>query len=139
MSHKFTLLLVIFSIMVVLCACAPSQPNTPTLSATIQGDLARGEQIFNNGKADAPACATCHTLDSTTKVGPGLGGLADRAGTRVSGMSASDYVYQHVVSPGFYVVPGFGNIMYNQYAAKLSPQDIADVMAYVLGPATANK
>ena len=138
-SHKHTLVLVIFSMILGLCACAPAQTVNPTLSATSQGDPARGADIFNNGKGDAPACATCHTLDSSTKVGPGLGSLADRAGTRVGGQSARDYVYAHITAPGTFVVPGFGNIMYNQYAAKLSQQDIADVIAYVLGPATGGK
>src|SRR5262245_46297404 len=128
-----------FSMMFMLGACSPAQTVKPTLSATLQGDAAHGADIFNNGKGDAPACATCHTLDTTTKVGPGLAGRADSAGTRVNGMSARDYVYMHITAPGSYVVPGFGNVMYSQYAAKLSQQDIADVMAFVLGPATGGK
>jgi hypothetical protein len=34
--------------------------------------------------------------------------------------------------PADYLVNGFGNSMYNQYGQRLSPQQIADLTAYLL-------
>ena len=100
-----------------------------------QGDIANGEQLFLHGKGDAPACATCHHIDSTASIGPGLGGLADRMASRVSGQSAREYIFNSIVSPARFIVPGYSNQMFGLYGTKLTSQDIADVMAYVLAPA----
>ena len=97
-----------------------------------QGNVANGEQIFLHGKADAPSCTSCHHTDSSTSIGPGLGGIADRAASRVSGQAAREYIYTSIVSPAKFIVPGFSNQMYSQYGSKLSSVDIADVMAYVI-------
>jgi len=97
-----------------------------------EGDTTRGAVLFTQGKNDAPACATCHLTTDQTNIGPGLAGLADRAGTRVSGQSAREYVFTSITHPVEYLVRGFSNLMYDQYEAKLTPQDIADLIAYVL-------
>jgi len=36
------------------------------------------------------------------------------------------------VNPAAYVVSGFANLMYGQYAQQLSPQETADLIAYIL-------
>jgi hypothetical protein len=41
-------------------------------------------------------------------------------------------VHQSVVQPAAYIVSGFGNVMFNQYAQRLSAQQIADLVAYLL-------
>ena len=100
-----------------------------------KGDAANGQQIFEHGKADAPGCTTCHHIDSTASIGPGLGGLPDRAGSRVDGQTAREYIFNSIVSPARFIVPGYSNQMFGLYGTKLTSQDIADVIAYVLSPA----
>jgi len=100
-----------------------------------QGNAANGQQIFEHGKADAPACASCHHIDSIPSIGPGLGGLADRADSRVSGQSAREYIFNSIIAPAKFIVPGFSNQMYGLYGSKLTSQDVADTIAYVLAPA----
>ncbi len=101
----------------------------PTLSPA-----AVGEQIFRNGVDGAPACISCHSLDpSQNTPAPSLVGLADRAGSRVPGLSAEDYVRQSIMTPNAYVVPSYGaGLMFQNYANVLTTDQINDLIAYVL-------
>jgi cytochrome c len=112
---------------------AAPQPEALTLT----GDPKRGEDIFRHGINDAPACANCHSVNPKSKnagfaLAPNLSGLAERAGSRVAGEDAQHYVYQSITDPTAYVVSGFQPIMYGGFAKKLTQQDIADLMAFVL-------
>ena len=95
---------------------------------------ALGETLFRNGANGAPACSTCHSLDpNNNTVAPSPVGLSSRAGSRVAGLSADEYVHQSITMPDAFVVPGFGaGIMYPSYAEKLTPEQIDDLAAYVL-------
>ena len=60
------------------------------------------------------ACAGCHTLTDlgwSGITGPSLDGIADRAGGRVSGQSAEEYLVNSIWNSGGYLVPGYQNLM----------------------------
>jgi len=97
-----------------------------------QGSAQRGEQLFTTGVNGLPACATCHRTDTVSVVGPGLGGFAARAASRVQGLSAEEYAYQSIITPSRYLVGGFTNVMFDKYGEKLTTQDIADLIAYLM-------
>src|SRR5437879_1748215 len=122
---RIMLLVVMFA----LVACSPAADSAKNLPA---GDATRGSQLFTQSINGAPTCSSCHSLDDTAITGPGMQGYGARAGTRLPGVSAQDYTYQSIVQPAAYLVPGFGNLMYNQYGQNLSPQQIADLIAYLL-------
>ncbi|MCC7447674.1 MAG: cytochrome c [Anaerolineae bacterium] len=94
------------------------------------GNPGRGQQVFNG----IGTCSTCHNVaNETTLVGPGLKGMATRAGTRKPGMSASDYLHESIVSPNAFVVSGFQpGIMPQNFKQLLSTQQIDDLVAYLL-------
>lgn len=117
---------------VVLAACSPASEAATTTEPLMPGDAARGEELFNQSINGSPICSTCHTLDGTTRVGPSFQGYSAVAGTRVEGMSAEDYTHESIVRPTAHIVEGFGNLMYNQYGQHLTPQQIADLTAYLL-------
>src|SRR5262249_14422716 len=96
------------------------------------GDAASGAALFKLSVNGAPACSTCHTVDGTSGVGPTLKGFSATAGTRISNTSARDYAYQSVTSPASYIVSGFSNVMYGKYAQHLDPQQISDLISYLL-------
>ena len=53
-------------------------------------------------------CNTCHTLSAagaTGLVGPNLDGIGTRGGTRVSGVSAEDYLRQSILDPNAVIAP----------------------------------
>ncbi len=98
--------------------------------AAAAGNPGRGQQIFNG----VGTCSTCHNVASdAVLVGPSLKGVASRAGTRKPGMSASDYLRESIISPNAYVVSGFQpGIMPQTFKQMLTPQQIDDVVAYLL-------
>ncbi|NIN12113.1 MAG: c-type cytochrome, partial [Gemmatimonadales bacterium] len=53
-------------------------------------------------------CITCHSLEpDRVLVGPSMAGIATRAGTRVPGVAAADYIRTSILEPSSYVVDGF--------------------------------
>jgi cytochrome c oxidase subunit 2 len=112
-----------------LAGCASASAGLADLP---EGNAERGATLFTQSINGAPACSSCHTLDGTVLVGPSLQGFRDAADTRQNEMSAVEYSYASIVQPASDLVNGFRNSMYNQYAQRLSPQDIADLIAYLL-------
>ncbi|MBZ0303657.1 MAG: cytochrome c [Anaerolineae bacterium] len=123
----------ILTLTLILCvaaACSPAGRNADTDFPP--GDAARGAVWFTESLGGAPACSTCHTLDGTKLTGPSFQGFSAAASTRIEGLCAEDYVHTSIMRPADYLVNGFGNSMYNQYGQRLSPQQIADLTAYLL-------
>lgn len=91
---------------------------------------ARGRYWFTRPPAN---CATCHALEpDVVIVGPSLAGIATRAGTRVPGLSAEQYIRDSLLNPGDYVVAGFQNVMAQNLADMLSSEQINDLIAFLL-------
>jgi mono/diheme cytochrome c family protein len=94
--------------------------------------VAAGEKIFNNGKNGSTPCFTCHTLDGSELVGPSLQGVAERAGTRLDGVPAEDYLRQSITDPAVYLVEGYTNTMPKDFLDYLSDEDIDNLVAFLL-------
>ena len=77
-------------------------------------------------------CSACHSLDGTVIIGPSHKGDATRAGTRVPGLSAEEYIRQSILDPGAFIVPGFVNVMPANYGETLTPQQIDNLVAFLL-------
>jgi len=97
-----------------------------------QADAGSGEKIFQQSNNSAPACTTCHTTDGSVKIGPSFAGFAERAASRVNGLSAEEYAYWSIIRPAKYIVAGYSNLMYAEYEKHLTAADIADIIAYLL-------
>ncbi len=123
------LMVVLFLVCGLLTACGST---TPTFKDLPPGDVSRGAALFNQTLNGAPPCANCHSLDGSVITGPSLKGVASIAGSRIPGLSAGEYLYQSIISPAAYILSGFSNEMYGQYGRELSPQQLADLIAYLL-------
>lgn len=117
-------------------ASAPSTPapaqaaQTAAVSAGDEaepaaGNAARGQTLFSQ-----QGCVACHSPAEAAIVGPGMKGVAVRAGSRVPGLSARDYLSQSIREPASFVVPGFNNLMPSIFAS-LPQEDIDDLIAYL--------
>jgi cytochrome c oxidase subunit 2 len=108
------LIIVVLSVAVVLAACggASAQPEAV-------GDPERGREIFED--RDRTRCVWCHTLDGSVRVGPSLQGISERAGDRVPGLSAVEYLRQSILDPPAYIVDGF-DIKMQTY--ELVPEEV---------------
>jgi mono/diheme cytochrome c family protein len=102
-----------------------------------EGDASRGELV-----AAAQGCVACHI---STPAGPAWNaggtqpGIGARAETRFSqadytgqAENAYQYLFESIVQPGVYLVEGYTDVMPHNYGDVLSPQDLADLIAYLL-------
>jgi len=131
--HLLKSVTAVLIVALILVGCSSAPPETANSQTPLPpGDASRGATLFTQTINGAPPCSTCHALDATTLVGPGMEGYGERAGSRVSGMNAEDYTVESITHPATYLVPNFSNLMYNGFGDKLSSQDIADLVAYSL-------
>ncbi|MBN2469958.1 MAG: cytochrome c oxidase subunit II [Anaerolineae bacterium] len=96
-------------------------------AASIVGDVAAGEALYTG-----LGCTACHSLDGSVGVGPSYLGLGERAGEMIEGYSAEEYVRESILNPCEFVVEGFNCVMPQTYGDQLSPQDLADLVAFTL-------
>jgi mono/diheme cytochrome c family protein len=103
------------------------------------GDAQSGQSLAAGGLG----CAGCHEL---APVGPAWGaegddpGLAIRADTRIAqddytgaASTAAEYLIESVVQTNTFLVAGYdANIMPGNYGERLSAQELADLLAYML-------
>jgi mono/diheme cytochrome c family protein len=153
-KHMIYLLLSVAAVAVVLAACSPSAealPEMTTATATdtpaptvipeatdaLVSDPARGQLLYELGPEGVyePFCVNCHTLTDRDDLAPGFEGIAERAATRVSGLSAEEYIRQSIVDPEAYIVEGSWpdeEAMPTSYAEAYSEQDINDLVAFLM-------
>ncbi|MGQ0605143.1 MAG: c-type cytochrome [Anaerolineales bacterium] len=124
----------------------PMPPPDEVFAQLPPGDPANGEAL-----STANACVTCHVagVDPNAPLpgpswlaanSPDGKGLADRAqerwqeaGYAGTAKSAEGYLVESILAPNAYVVQGFQpGIMPATYAALFKPQDLADIVAYML-------
>lgn len=134
MKSKLLLMALLALAIALLAACGGSGQTAS--SAVPAGNVANGEKLFNSatiGSNSAPGCVTCHSLqEGVVVVGPSQSGLAERAGNRVAGQSAAEYLHESIVNPNAYVVDGFAEgVMYQNYGTDLTPEQIDDLVAYL--------
>lgn len=124
-----------------LCAEPPPEPiDWPTSVAELPiGDPGNGEALYNI----TYGCQACHGNlgeEGSNAVGPWVGNFANRGDT-VPGYTAAEYVYESILLPSAYISPecptgpcaGPPSAMPNNFGIRMSLQDMADVMTYVLG------
>ncbi len=102
--------------------------------AAMEADAEHGEELFNTMNDSGFMCATCHHVDTTDMlVGPGLLGIADRAGERVEGQSAAEYLYISIVQTNEYIVEGYPeSVMPTFYSDIYTDEEVYDLVAYLL-------
>ncbi len=126
------------SLMVMLAACG----GEPTVDPLEIGDPERGREIWDTGGAvfgtggGQRGCSVCHSLDGSEGTGssraPSFQGISERAGDRVPGLSAVEYLRQSIVDPSAYVVEGFEDYMDKGLRILFSDDDIDDLVAFLL-------
>jgi cytochrome c2 len=118
-------------LMLAACGGGPSQPAASSGGGGA-GDAAAGKALFAQQViAPNPGCITCHSLEAgKTLVGPSMAGIASRAGSTVSGLSAEQYLRQSITEPDAYTVQGFQKGLMPK--PTITDKQVNDLIAYLL-------
>lgn len=104
-------------------------------SSTAGDSINTGKELFNQATlGSAAGCKTCHSLEpGTVIIGPSMADIGTLAASRVSGMSAEEYLRQSIADPNAYIVEGFpGSVMPNTYASQMTEEELDRLVAYML-------
>ena len=112
----------------------PQKEVLPPKETALGGDMSTADMVkvgreIMEGKG---ICLTCHSIGKTGALRfPDLGGIGEKAKTRVAGMSDVEYLAQSMYEPMVFVVPGFPPAMppVNQPPIGLTDQEILCVIA----------
>lgn len=116
--------------MISLVGCATQSLSYADLPT---GNAEHGATLFAQQVNGAPSCSSCHVVEgSDGLVAPSLAGVASVATSRQEGYTAEAYLLNSIINPSDYLVSGYTNLMYTEYRSKLSMQDLADLVAYLL-------
>lgn len=137
------LLFVLLSSLLSVAACGQTE-LAPATRSVLPGEPSRGARLFQQtliGAKNAPGCSNCHSLTpGVVLVGPVLAGIGTRAPTIIKqanytgqAKSAADYVRESITNPNAFIEAGFQpDVMRATYAQALSPQEIEDLVAFLL-------
>ncbi|MCP4416353.1 MAG: cytochrome c [Chloroflexi bacterium] len=131
------LLLLLFLFALTACGGGGDEPAESGGETNSADDVANGERLFSGsliGAANAPGCATCHSLEpGAVIVGPSQSDVGARAAAAVAGMSAEDYLRQSIEEPDAHIAEGFtAGLMHKSYGEELTSTEINDLIAFML-------
>lgn len=80
-------------------------------------------------------CGGCHVIEGVSGAvgvtGPDMTGIGSRAGTRVAGLSAEEYIRQSVEMPEAFVLEGYDNVM-QPLRGMMSDEEFDTLVEYLL-------
>ena len=132
-----------FAVLLTAASLAPQPGNAAISATTTPSPMALTSTAAAQPAAAATGrgallfatmgCTGCHMHASfpnaRMQVGPDLTAVADRAGTRVSGLDARAYIRQSLREPGAYRVAGFSAVMPD---LRLTDEQIDSLTAFLL-------
>ena len=106
---------------------------TDVAAALSDAAVSEGKTLF-----EALQCGICN-VTGEGRVAPSLTGIADSAETERQPLSAEQYLYESIVSPGAYLVDGYANAMPANFGDRLTRAEIGHVIAYLLSASGAEE
>jgi len=125
-------------------AATPEVPLAESVGNDIAQTLPAGDEARGKTLAEGSlGCSACHVLTATGPAWAGDGtttGIGTRAAARIDeagylggAKTPEQYLLESIVDPNALVVSGFQpSIMPGTYGTRMTPQDAADVIAYML-------
>jgi cytochrome c551/c552 len=91
------------------------------------GDATRGDAVLQQYN-----CVACHRAGAANNVAPSFVGIAEAATTRRPPLTAAAYLYESITQPMAHVVEGYAPAMPANYNTRITDQELADMLAYLL-------
>ncbi len=118
-------------------------PVEGSVGTDIIQQLPTGDPVNGEALANSQGCVGCHVSTATGPAWPpseGQAGIGDRAASRIeqadytgNASTGEQYLLESIVQPNVFVVEGYpANIMLGNYGETLTPQEAADLIAYML-------
>lgn len=135
------LLLAGLSILFVILFFDASVPpaGAPVESITAQSYLDIVEPLLANAQPENGEallvrydCAACHIIGAANGIAPAFDGLAEEAALRRPPLTAAAYIYESILYPDVFELDGYGGVMPQNFASRLSEQELGDMIAYLL-------
>ncbi|WP_162909861.1 c-type cytochrome [Aggregatilinea lenta] len=123
--------LLILCVTALFTACSPGELDFSYRDLP-PGDPTRGADLFTQSIDGKASCLQCHAVGTGQSAGPPFQAYAATASQCVKQQSAEEYTFYSILRPSKHIVQGYSNIMPSNYAKKLSRQEIADLIAYLL-------
>ena len=111
---------------------AASDQLAASYADRVAGLLANADPVRGEALISQLECAACHIAASSVGVAPSFDGVATRAETRRPPLTAAEYIYESITHPTAFVVSGFSGSMPQNFAERLSDEQLGDIMAYLL-------
>ena len=108
-----------------------SEINAESYAEEVAAALTNADSEVGGDLVYELECNLCH-LQGDGSLSPLFFGLADFASERRTPLSAEQYLYEAILYPGLHLVEGYTNAMPNNYAERLSQQDVGHIIAYLL-------
>jgi mono/diheme cytochrome c family protein len=125
--NKLPTLVTATIVLIFLTACG-NKPETSLVPGDVSPEtLELGRVVFQAN------CSSCHSATKdAVLVGPSMVGIAARAGTRVKGLDAYDYLKESILEPDAFVNKDFPNVMPQTFGNALSDEQLEAVIQYLL-------
>ena len=132
-------LLIMVTIVFAVAFVVTSGPESTSLSAVdaqsyateVEAALAGASAAEGEALVEAFHCSACHILGEG-RVAPLFNGIADRAANRRPPLSAAQYLYESIISPGAYLADDYANAMPANFADRLTQAEIGHIIAFLL-------
>lgn len=132
-----TLGIVLIVVVVFVLEFVTASANRPNSTAAEDQSRMAVVEALDANPANAEAlivrygCAACHR-NASAQIAPQFIGIAERAGERDPELSAFAYLYQSITDPAAHIVEDYTNAMPANYGQRLTDQELADLIAYLL-------
>lgn len=138
----FAAVTLVFGAAFALTSSAPAVPAASlaadTYLDTVNTLLANADPANGALLVAQHGCIVCHRTGAPNGIAPAFTGLADRAATRRPPLTAAAYIYEAIINPGVFTAhdgsDAYASAMPQNFAQILTPQEIGDIVAYLLTP-----
>lgn len=118
---------------------SPPDEHVPEATLTSTSYLDKVTPLLEGASAERGAalvmqygCTACHREGAVNGIAPSFTGVNERVQTRRPPLTGAAYIYESINFPLAYVVEGFTPAMPLDFSNRLSPQEMGDIITFLL-------